>query len=286
MPRPPINLHQKAREVLHHTSELHPEADRPILHFESSTDSALRMMRYLVGHMDPTSFYPAVLDSHLGQLRRMILTELIESFERFLKELAAVCIDYLAPYTADDRFDEFFPVRGGTVAGFVSAATVGKALCESETWINNDSINKRFAALLKVPFGDRWEWLFPQANQQPATERDRAATLAILWQVRHNLAHNVGVLTHSDAMKFRLLIGGPVAADRRLAPTADDLKYVKRFLKETADRTNERVGQRLAHLLGLIHAADPALFDAQAKANDVSQRFTFSVTINGHVGVL
>jgi hypothetical protein len=87
-------------------------------------------------------------------------------------------------------------------------------------------------------------------------------------------------------MKFRLLVGGPVAPDRRLSPTADDLKYVKRFLKETADHTNQRVGQRLAHLLGQIHAADPALFDAQEMANEVSQRFTFSVTIDGHSGVV
>lgn len=286
MPRPPINLHQKTRDVLNHTSELHPEADRPILHFERSTNAALQMLKYLVGHINPGGVREAVYKRYLGHLRRLVLAELIESFERFLKELAAVCIDCLAPYTADDRFDDFLPKRGGTVAAFVSAASIGKALCESDTWIANTTINARFASLLKTPFGADWELLFPQANQQPAAERDRAATLAILWQVRHNLAHNVGVLTHSDAMKFRLLVGGPVPADRRLAPTPDDLKYVKRFLKETADHTNQRVGQRLAQLLGLIHAADPTLLDAQSTANDVSQRFTFAVSINGHVGVL
>jgi hypothetical protein len=286
VPRPPINLHLKVRQVLQHTSALHPEADRPIRHFERSTISALRMMDYLVDHIDLADVYPAVFNGHLAQLRRMILAELIESFERFLKELAAVCIDYLASYTADDRFDDFVPKRGGTVAAFVSAASVGKALCESDTWISNSSINARFACVLKAPFGADWELLFPQPNQRPESERARAATLAILWQIRHNLAHNIGVLTHSDAMKFRLLVGGAVAAERRLGPTADDLKYVKRFLKETADHTNQRVGQRLAELLGLIHAADPGLFDGQAKANEVSQRFTFAVTINGHVGVL
>jgi hypothetical protein len=265
---------------------LHPHADRPIQHFERSANSALLLLKYIDDHIDPDDVYGAVYDRHLGHLRRMILADLTESFERFLKELASVCIDYLAPYTADDRFDDFVPRRGGTVTAFVNATSVGKALCESDTWINNASINARFGSLLKAPFGAAWESLFPQANQQPAAERDRAATLAILWQVRHNLAHNVGVLTHSDAMKFRLLVGGPVAAERRLSPTADDLKYVKRFLKETADHTNQRVGHRLAELLGQIHAADPALFDAQNKANEVSQRFTVFVTINGHVGVL
>ncbi len=76
MPGPPINVHQKVREALQHTAALHPEADRPILHFDRSIKSALGMLDYLVDHMAPTGFYPAVLDGHLGQLRRMILAEL------------------------------------------------------------------------------------------------------------------------------------------------------------------------------------------------------------------
>lgn len=216
----------------------------------------------------------------------MILAELIESFERFLKELASLCVDFLATYTTDDRFDEFLPRRGDTIAAFVNAASIGKALCESDTWINNSTISTRFASLLKDLSGDPWESLFPQGRQKPQGEKDRAATLAILWQIRHNLAHNVGVVTHSDAMKFRVLIGSSVTPDRRLFPTADDLRYVKRFLSETANCVNQRVGARLAEILTMFHAADPGLFDAQTKANDVSERFAFSVTINGRSGVL
>ena len=59
---------------------------------------------------------------------------------------------------------------------------------------------------------------------------------------------------------------------------------VKRFLIETANRTNQRFGIRLAQLLTGFHVADPLLFDGLTKANDVSQRFAFSVTINGNVG--
>src|SRR5207253_2404426 len=126
----------------------------------------------------------------------------------------------------------------------------------------------RFASLLKDPAGADWEFLFPQAHQQPAAERACAATLAILWQIRHNLAHNVGVITHSDSMKFRVLIGGSVEANRQLSPSDNDLRYAKRFLTETASRTNERVGKRLASLLETFHIADPTLFDAQGKANE------------------
>jgi hypothetical protein len=262
-----------------------PEADRPLRHFERASNVGLLLLDYLADHIDSQTVYPAVYDRHLGQLRRMVLAEMLESFERFLKELAAVCADHLAPYTLDDRFDEFAPRRTEQIAAFVTSGSIGRALCESDTWISNETINKRFRSLLKVPFGADWEYLFPGPGQGSAPQQERAATLAILWQVRHNLAHNVGVLTHSDSMKLRMLVGGPIPAERRLSPTAEDLRHVKRFLFATATEVNQRVGARLAELLGAFHAADPTLFDAQARANDVSQRFGFALTINGHGGV-
>ncbi len=282
----PLDLHQMVRQLLQHTLPLLPEAGCPIDHFEASASIGFAVIKYFADHIDEHAVYPAVYGRHMGHLRRMVLAELIESFERFLKELASVCADCLAPYTLDDRFDEFAPRRAEQIAAFVTAGSVGKALCESDTWINNDSINKRFKTLLKTPFGADWELLFPEATQQPVAERDRARSLAILWQVRHNLAHNVGVITHSDAMKFRMLINAPVAADCRLSPSTEDLRYVKRFLTETALHTNQRVGSRLAQLLDGFHQVDPTLFDAQVKANELSQRLTFSVTINGRVGVV
>jgi hypothetical protein len=210
----------------------------------------------------------------------------MESVERFLKELASVCVDFLVAYTTDDRFDDFVPKKSDKIAAFVNAPSVGKALCESDTWINNATINTRYASLLKEPSGADWEFLFPRSNQEPAAERPRAASLAILWQVRHNLAHNVGVITHSDSMKFRMLVGAPVAPDRRLFPSTDDLRYVKRFLSESASRTNQRVGDRLGHLLTGFHVADQALFDAQAKADEVSPRIARPVTIDGQTGTV
>jgi hypothetical protein len=273
------------RQVLQHTAPLPAEAGCPIDHFEHSADVGLLLIKYIEDHIDPQTVYPAPYARHLGHLRRMVLAELIEAFERFLKELAAVCADFLAPYTLDDRFGQFAPRRAEQIAAFVTAGSIGKALCESDTWINNDTINKRFRALLKTPFGADWELPVPEANQPPVAERDTARTVAVLWQMRHNLAHNVGVLTHSDAMKFRMLIRGPVVAERRLSPSTADLRYVKRFLTETALHTNERVGRRLAQLLEGFHVAEPGLFDAQVRANEVSRRLAMAVTIHGCVGV-
>jgi hypothetical protein len=274
------------RQVPTHSVPLAEDADRPIRHFEESANAGSSLLKYLEDHINPSDVYHAVYDRHFGHLRRMILAELLESFERFLKELASVCIDFLAPYTTDDRFDEFTPKKT-MIAAVVNATSVGRALCESDTWLNNATINKRFASLLgDAGGGHNWESLFPKANENPAAERSRAASLAILWQIRHDLAHNVGVITQSDAIKLRVLVGGPVDADRRLAPTDNDLRYVKRFLSESANRTNERVGNRLAILLTAFHTVDATLFNAQDIANEVSQRFMLPLTINGNVGVL
>jgi hypothetical protein len=262
-----------------------PEADCPISHFERLAGTGLSSIHYIDVRLRSAGVYRAVYGRHLGHVRRVVLAEMIEAFEGFLKEVAAICIDHLAPYVADDRFDEFMP-RGERIAAFVNAASIGRALCESDTWLKNKTINERFRALLKAPFGDAWEHLFPDAGQPPATERDRAKTLSILWHIRHNLAHNVGIITHSDSMKFRVLIGGHVAADCRLAPTTDDLQYVKRFLSETASHTNQRIGVRLADLLTEFHQADPTLFDAQDKANELSRQFAIPLTVDGHVGVI
>jgi hypothetical protein len=283
---PRIDLHQMVRQVLQHHAPLPAQVGCPIEHFERSASIGPSLIDYIDDHIDPRTVYAGVYDRHLGHLRRMVLAELIESFERFLKELASVCADFLAPYTLDDRFDEFSARRAEQIAAFVTAGSIGKALCESDTWINNETINKRFKALLKTPFGPDWELLFPEANQPPIGERDTARTLTILWQMRNNLAHNVGVMTHSDAMKFRMLIQGPVAADCQLSPSTDDLRYVRRFLEETAVHTNERVGMRLAQLLEAFHVAEPGLFDAQRRADEVSQRLALAVTIHGCVGVL
>jgi hypothetical protein len=181
LPPPPIDLNQKIRDILKHTTPLLPEADCPIKHFERSANDGISLLKYLEDHIDQRAVYPRVYARHFGQLQRMILGDMFGSFERFLKELAAACIDVLAPYTADDRFDQFFPKRAGQLSAFVSAGSLGKALCESDTWLNNRSINDRFRMLLKEPFGNAWESLFPERNQNPAAERERAATLAVLW---------------------------------------------------------------------------------------------------------
>ena len=42
----------------------------------------------------------------------MVLGSLVEAFERFIKETAVVCVDAIAPFTIDNRFDQFSPTGG------------------------------------------------------------------------------------------------------------------------------------------------------------------------------
>ena len=43
----------------------------------------------------------------MSRLLGMILVNLVETFERYLKETAAACVDHLGRYVLDDRFNAF-----------------------------------------------------------------------------------------------------------------------------------------------------------------------------------
>jgi hypothetical protein len=174
-------------------------------------------------------------------------------------------------------------MQGSSLAAHFDTDTLGRALCESATWLDCDKINNQLRRLLADPFEVGTFVKFPK---QPAVERERYDTLSIVWQLRHTIVHNVGVITQSDAIKLRLLVRSPVTADRVLAPTRDDLRYLKRFLDETAERSSTRIGQRLADLLTTLHAADPTLFLAQDMADTVTRTFGFSLNVAGMAGAL
>lgn len=281
--RPPIDLRETIGDILSHSDALGPESLRPITLYRDAVNANLGLINYIEDHLSRISHYPASKARHMGHLRRLVLANLIETFERFIKELAAVCIDQLAGFVTDDRYNAF-TAKGNEVIAHFEAGSIGKALCESDTWLSNDAINSRFRKLLAPSGKDVWEeYLLPAKNQGKGPSKDdqekRAATLAILWQMRHNLTHNSGVLTGSDSMKFRALTRRSIEKGRILVPTEVDLRYVKRFFSETADDLNGRVGIQLATLLGAIHAESPLLIDPRAKAEELANIFAMPITV-------
>ena len=286
MPRPPIDLARKIKDILQHVESLPVEASTPLAHYRRTSTDLWNTLQYVEHQFAQVHLYKAVAHGHLARIHGMILVNLIETFERFLKEVAAACVDQLAHCVLDDRLN-VFRIQGSGIASHFGTATLGKSLCEAGTWLDCEEINERFRKLLSDPFqqGGAFFSLFPKQGQQPEGERWRFGVLSLVWQLRHTLVHNVGVITQSDAVKLRLWAKEAVEAPRILSPTREDIRYLKRFLDETATMSNQRVGERLAVLLTTLHAGDTHLFVTREKANLLSQSFGIPLTVAGSTGV-
>jgi hypothetical protein len=287
MPRPATDLPRKIKDMLQHVRELPDAASAPILHYRRTGAEIWGSLAYIERAINQGERYQSVVDRHLGRLYGMALVNLVETFERFLKEAAAECVDCLADFMVDDRFN-VFKIQGSSLASHFATETLGKSLCESATWLDCEEVNERFRRLLADPFqvGGSFFYLFPKQNQLPTGQVSRFDTINLVWQIRHSAVHNVGVVTQSDAVKLRLWSKEPVAAPRLLAPTRADLNYLKRFLDETADDCNQRIGTRLAQLLTTVQSAAPALAAPQTLADKITAIFRQVLQVAGTAGVL
>lgn len=196
---------------------------------------------------------------------------LVEAFERFLKELAAVWVDQVAPLVLDDRV-AVLRVDATKVAAHFSAQTVGLALCEGDTWLNAEAVHRRFGRLLADHHSK-------SPGLQLFPEGQRRTTLDTIFQLRHTIVHNLGVVTRTDAARLRLLTKQPVAAPKVLWLTNGDVWYVKLWLDQTAEWVNDQVGARLEALLTALHSDDDTLFEPAAKAAELASVLGKAVTI-------
>lgn len=287
MPRPPVDLPRKIKDILQHVQPLPDEAKAPILHYRRTGADIWGSLAYIERAVGEGERYQAVVDRHLGRLYEMALVNLVETFERFLKEIASECVNCLAEFILDDRLN-VFKIQGSGLASHFGTATLGKSLCESATWLDCQEINERFRKLLADPFqaGGQFFYLFPKQNQISAGEQSRFEPMNLVWQIRNTSVHNVGVITQSDAVKLRLWAKEQVAAPRILSPTRNDLNYLKRFLDETADLCNRRIGARLAEMLTTIHSPTPTLFVPQEMANRVASIFRLPLRIAAAIGIV
>lgn len=281
MASPKINFAERIARIPEHVGDMPAEAASPIDHYERGANDSWNLLRYFARTAERAQVQKQAFEGHLLRLRSMVLLALIETFERFLKELAAACVDQLAGIVLDDRLS-VLSVHPRAVAAHFDEATIGKALCEAETWLDSTSINTRFGRLLADPFKDPTFKFFPTDRKD--ADFWRRGTMDILWQLRHSIAHNAGVITRSDAAKLRLLRRGPVTAPKVLQPTNGDIWYVKLFLDDLARWSNARVAERLVEVLTLLYTDDPSLFSPQERAEAVAKIFRVPVTIAGAVG--
>jgi len=275
-------------DILKSVQILPAAAKSPILHYRKTIGELFGLLGYVGRMVSERVRYKKVIDRHTGRLHGMVLVNLIETFERYLEEVAAECIDSLAELVIDDRFDIFNKIQGSNPASHFRAGTVGKALCEYATWLDCDEINERFRKILTDPFvaGGTF-YTFPKTgNQEPKSEHWRYDVMSLVWQMRHTSVHNVGVITQSDAVKMRVLAKMPIAAPRMLMPSRNDIVSLKQFLDDTAEDCNRRIGARLAALLTTIHAATPALVDPQSTADKISTAFQIPLAVATVAGTI
>src|SRR6266852_2625942 len=125
----PAILTRKIKDILRHGQPLPDEAKAPILHYRRTVADISGSLGYVERVVAERDRYQSVVDRHIGRLYGMALVNLVETFERYLKEVAAECVDRLADLVLDDRFNEF-PVQGATLASHFGSGSVGRALCE------------------------------------------------------------------------------------------------------------------------------------------------------------
>ena len=276
-----IDFDKYLKRIPTHSVELGQEAATPASHYSRSANDAWSLLRYVERNLAKVNVYDSVYEPHMRRLSTMVMLALVETFERFLKEVAAVCVNHVGQVVLDDRLDAF-SARGSVAAAHFGSGDLGKALCESLTWCDCDDANRRFRKILADPFQDDGKFfIFPNASQLPVGLRNRAELMRIVWQLRHTIAHNAGLVTSADARKFGLLVKRQVHSPRLLEPTKGDVWYVKLFLDETVELINLAVAQRLSELLATIYAANPSLFDAAVKAKDLANLFGVPITIAG-----
>lgn len=277
----PSSLAQLVAAIAQHTEELPPEATRPIEHYRRGANDAWNLWSYFARNIRRTNVYYTAYERHATRLRSMVLLSLVEAFERYIKETAAICVDHVARLVLDERLN-VFRLKATSVAAHFDEESLGRALCEGDTWLDCEEIDRRFRQILADPFKPGSFNLFGQTSGPDGWRRGTTDTL---FQLRHVIAHNISVLTRSDAAKLRLLVKAPVDAPKMLAPTEQDVRSAKRFLDDTVRWANARIADRLAELLTTIYADHPGAFAAQERADQVTHQFDHVVTIAGSQGV-
>ena len=279
MPRPPTDLPAKIAEILDHVGHMPEEAEAPLAHYILGANAPMYMRRYLMRVLGKTDHYPVVRNRHLATLNNMMLVNLVEAFERFVKEIAAVCVDHLCDRVFDNRFDEL-SISGSFLVAHLTGSTAGRTLCESDTWLNCKVINDRFVKFLRHPTNER------DVFHVFAPGSDLFRIMSVVWQLRHTVVHNVGVVTRSDAAKLKVLVKKQVLSPRVLLSEWDDVRFLRAYLDRQAQDINQRVGNRLALILTHLHADNPALFIPQEEANVITETFGFPLTVAGALGAL
>lgn len=282
MAMPPVDYKQEILNAISNSTDLPSESSSPLEHYRRSANDAWNLVVYVKRNVSKVNHYPRPFDGHRGRLHAMCLANMVGAFERFLKEMAVVCVNNLKDFSLDARLDEF-SLKGSVVAAHFNTQSVGNALCEANTWLNLEKVNTKFRILLADPFDKGSFFVFPVAPQQGSSDAvKRSKLIPAIFQLRHTLVHNLGVITESDATKLRHILQSPIEGNKVLRPSSWNVLQVKKILDEAAKDINARMAIRLAELLQKMHQENYLNLDPSLKAQDLATLFGAAVTISGH----
>jgi hypothetical protein len=162
--------------------------------------------------------------------QQLIMLEAVNAFETFYKKtfvaLGTVLRDYIkAEVFKDYRIDATVV---WSTAGIVSAPVL---IFEQGLYHDLEAIDKATQALVR-------QRRYNQQDPKSAISK-RITALRIIFQVRHTLSHNNGMVTDGDAAKFRRL-GFAVNAGEIIDPAKDNfgLAILKQLQTEAGDFTD------------------------------------------------
>jgi hypothetical protein len=278
----PVDYKREILNAISNSTDLPTESSSPLEHYRRSANDAWNLVVYVKRNVTKANYYPKSFDGHRSRLHAMCMASIVGAFERFLKELSVVCVNNLKEFSLDARLDEF-SLKGSVVAAHFNTQSVGNALCEADTWLNLDTVNKKFRKLLADPFEDGSFYVFPMKTQHGLQDAvNRSQLILAVFQLRHTLVHNLGVITESDATKLRRILQAPIEGNKVLRPSSWNVVQVKKILDEATKDINLRMAIRLAELLEKMHQESYMIVDPASKAQELATLFRTSVTICGH----
>jgi len=282
MARPTVDYKQELLDAISNSSNLPPESLSPLEHYRRSANDAWNLIAYMKRNVARVNYYSKPFDRHMSRLHGMALANLVGAFERFLKELAVICVDELADFSLDSRLDEF-SIKGSVASAHFATGSIGNALCEADTWLNCNRINDKFRKLLADPYEEGGKfYIFPMKKGHGSEdELKRSRLISAIFQIRHTLVHNLGVITESDATKLGQILQTDIDGKKVMTPSSRNVSQVKRLLDEAASAINERMAKRLSELLSTLQQENYLTFDPPLKAQRLVNIFGVSVTISG-----
>lgn len=199
----------------------------------------------------------ATFNKYKWYAEHLLLLEAINAFEVFFKRTVVQLGAAIAAYVPADR------VKGSIDARILwtapSSSTASDLIFESRLYHDLDVIDQATDSLVQAKRYNK--------NSPQAAMRTTVRSLQAIFQIRHTLSHNHGLLTASDAGKLRLL-GFSAKAGEVIDPTRDNFgTAIRRAMKaEATDFTAWLLARTAVYLKDVHHNAGLQLSKATLSA--------------------